>query len=95
MIRNNKRKLSYISGILKNWENESLLTVEEIDAYQENGKTVQNHKQSTKSNSIGRDIPTGFVLDLTAGKIGEYSGKGFFREFDEGGVLAKGYGDST
>jgi DnaD/phage-associated family protein len=35
---NNKRKLSYIIGILKNWENESLLTVEEIDVYQENTK---------------------------------------------------------
>jgi DnaD/phage-associated family protein len=65
---NNKRKLSYIIGILKNWENESLLSVEEIDAYQENSKTVQNHKQSTQSNSNGRDIPNGFVLDLTAGE---------------------------
>jgi DnaD/phage-associated family protein len=65
---NNKRKLSYIIGILKNWENESLLTVEEIDAYQENSKTVQNHKQSTQSNSNGRDIPNEFVLDLTAGE---------------------------
>jgi DnaD/phage-associated family protein len=65
---NNKRKLSYIIGILKNWENQSLLTVEEIDAYQENAKTVQKHKQSTESNSNGRDIPNGFVLDLTAGE---------------------------
>jgi DNA replication protein DnaD len=65
---NNKRKLSYIIGILKNWENESLLTVEEIDAYQENSKSVQNHKHSTKSNTNGRDIPNGFVLDLTAGE---------------------------
>lgn len=32
---NNKRKLNYIVGILKNWENESLLTVEEIDPYLE------------------------------------------------------------
>ncbi|MEC1714603.1 DnaD domain protein [Schinkia azotoformans] len=30
---NNKRRLNYILGILKNWENESLLTVEEIDSY--------------------------------------------------------------
>ncbi|HZH59039.1 MAG TPA: DnaD domain protein [Metabacillus sp.] len=35
---NNKRKLNYVVGILKNWENESLLTVEEIDSYHENHK---------------------------------------------------------
>ncbi len=38
---NNKRKLNYIVGILKNWENESLLTVEEIDSYRENQKPVR------------------------------------------------------
>jgi DnaD/phage-associated family protein len=65
---NNKRKLSYIIGILKNWENESLLTVEEIDAYQENTKTVQKQKHSTESKPTGRDIPNRFVLDLTAGE---------------------------
>ena len=37
---NNKRRLSYVVGILKNWENESLLTVEEIDSYHENQKSV-------------------------------------------------------
>jgi DnaD/phage-associated family protein len=65
---NNKRKLSYIIGILKNWENESLLSVEEIDAYQENSNTVKKHKQSTESKPSGRDIPGRFVLDLTAGE---------------------------
>ncbi|WP_066389155.1 DnaD domain protein [Neobacillus mesonae] len=29
---NNKRRLSYVVGILKNRQNESLLTVEEIDS---------------------------------------------------------------
>jgi DnaD/phage-associated family protein len=65
---NNKRKLSYIIGILKNWENESLLSVEEIDAYQENSNSLQKHKQSTESKPSGRDIPGRFVLDLTAGE---------------------------
>ncbi|CAG9609133.1 DnaD domain protein [Pseudoneobacillus rhizosphaerae] len=65
---NNKRKLSYIIGILKNWENESLLSVEEIDAYQENSNTLQKHKQSTESKPSGRDIPGKFVLNLTAGE---------------------------
>jgi DnaD/phage-associated family protein len=65
---NNKRNLSYIIGILKNWENESLLTVEEIDAYQENTKTVQKQKHLTESKPTGRDIPNRFVLDITAGE---------------------------
>lgn len=65
---NNKRRLSYVVGILKNWENESLLTIEEIDSYLENQKPVLKHKQSTQSFSAGRAIPAGFVLDLTAGE---------------------------
>jgi len=35
---NNKRRLNYITGILKNWESESLLTVEEVDSYDERQK---------------------------------------------------------
>ena len=46
---NNKRKLNYVVGILKNWENESLLTVQEIDSYHENQKPVPKHRQSTES----------------------------------------------
>jgi len=61
---NNKRKLNYIVGILKNWENESLLTVEEIDSYQQNQKPVVKNRQSI----AGRDIPSGFELDLTRGE---------------------------
>jgi DnaD/phage-associated family protein len=65
---NNKRKLNYIVGILKNWENESLLTVEEIDSYHENQKSAPKHRQSTESFQAGRDIPSRFELDLTAGE---------------------------
>ncbi|MBZ5753931.1 DnaD domain-containing protein, partial [Metabacillus rhizolycopersici] len=65
---NNKRKLNYVVGILKNWENESLLTAQEIDAYHENQKPVPNHRQSTESLPAGRAIPSGFELDLTAGE---------------------------
>ena len=65
---NNKRRLSYVVGILKNWENESLLTVEEIDSYQENHKPVSKNRQSTVSVPGGRPIPDMFVLDLTAGE---------------------------
>lgn len=64
---NNKRKLNYIVGILKNWENESLLTVEEVDSYDE------KHKQSrplTESPPAGRAIPREFELDLSAGEDG-------------------------
>ena len=31
---NDKRRLNYVEGILRNWENESLLTVEEIEQHQ-------------------------------------------------------------
>jgi DnaD/phage-associated family protein len=67
---NNKRRLSYVVGILKNWENESLLTLKEIDSYHENQKSVPKHRQSTESFPTGRAIPGGFVLDLTAGEEG-------------------------
>ncbi|MDQ1002714.1 DnaD/phage-associated family protein [Neobacillus niacini] len=64
---NNKRRLSYVVGILKNWKNESLLTVEEIDSYQENQKPVSTKRKSTETHS-GRYIPRGFDLDITAGE---------------------------
>jgi DnaD/phage-associated family protein len=65
---NNKRKLNYVVGILKNWENESLLSVEEIDSYQENPKPESKSRISTPSSSAGRAIPGEFKLDLTAGE---------------------------
>jgi DnaD/phage-associated family protein len=64
---NNKRRLSYVVGILKNWENESLVTVEDIDAYQEKQKPAFTHRGSTQSTPGGRDIPRGFELDLSDG----------------------------
>ncbi|KKI89938.1 hypothetical protein WQ54_22620 [Bacillus sp. SA1-12] len=57
---------------LKNWENESLLTVEEIDAYHVNQKPLPKHKQLTDSFPAGRVIPSGFKLDLTAGEDNEH-----------------------
>ncbi len=60
---NNKRRLNYVAGILRNWENESLLTVDEIEAYD-----YQQHRQTSESFSAGRDVPSGFVLDITAGE---------------------------
>ncbi|MED1472664.1 DnaD domain protein [Bacillus salipaludis] len=65
---NNKRKLNYIVAILKNWENESLLTVEEVERDQEKQKHAPKHRKSTESFPNGRDIPRGFELDLTAGE---------------------------
>jgi DnaD/phage-associated family protein len=65
---NNKRKLNYVIGILRNWENESLLTLEEIASYQDSPNTIPKHRQSTESNSCGRAIPSRFELDLTAGE---------------------------
>jgi DnaD/phage-associated family protein len=65
---NNKRRLSYVVGILKNWENESLLTVEDIDSYQENQKSAAKNRQSSDSVPTGRPIPGIFVPNLTAGE---------------------------
>ncbi|WP_367591797.1 hypothetical protein [Heyndrickxia shackletonii] len=57
--------MSYITGILKNWENESLLTVEEVDSYDE----IQKYsKPSNVSFPAGRAIPSEFVFDPTAGE---------------------------
>jgi len=67
---NNKRKLNYIVGILKNWENESLLTVEEIDSYDENKKPEHKFRQLNESPPAGRAIPSVLTLDLTAGEEG-------------------------
>ncbi len=65
---NNKRKLSYVVAILKNWLNESLLTIEEIDLYDESKDKGNREKQLSQSNKVGRDIPREFVLDLSAGE---------------------------
>ncbi|WP_442862493.1 DnaD domain protein [Bacillus sp. USDA818B3_A] len=65
---NNKRRLNYVVGILKNWENESLLTLEEIDSFHDNKKSLPKQKQPIHSFPIGRQIPRGFELDLTAGE---------------------------
>ena len=67
---NNKRRLSYVVGILKNWKNDSLLSVEEIDSFYESQNSAPKHRQSTESFPAGRAIPGGFVLDLTAGEEG-------------------------
>ncbi|MFB7304822.1 DnaD domain-containing protein [Heyndrickxia sporothermodurans] len=64
---NNKRKLNYIVGILKNWENESLLTVEEVESYDEKQK---QYRLSTDSFPAGRAIPREFEFDLSAGEDG-------------------------
>ena len=65
---NNKRRLNYVVGILKNWENESLLTVEEVDHFQENQKQASYNTQFAPTLPTGRDVPRDFVLDLTAGE---------------------------
>ncbi|MCM3568106.1 DnaD domain protein [Neobacillus mesonae] len=65
---NNKRRLNYIAGILKNWENESLLTVEEVDSYDDRQKPIRSKWPFIEFPPAGRAIPSGFILDLTAGE---------------------------
>ncbi|MCC3359122.1 DnaD domain-containing protein [Bacillus sp. REN16] len=61
---NNKRRLNYVVGILKNWENESLLTVEEIELYNESKRQVQ----AVEPKKSGRAIPGHYHFDPTAGE---------------------------
>jgi hypothetical protein len=49
-------------------ENESLLTIEEIDSYQENKNAVLKSRQTTVLITYGRAITSGFELDITAGE---------------------------
>jgi DnaD/phage-associated family protein len=65
---NNKRKLNYVFGILKNWENESLLTIEDIESNNVFQKSIFSQGQKNESLSAGRAIPGEFTLDLTAGE---------------------------
>ena len=62
---NNKRKLSYVVGVLKNWENEDFLRVEEMNSCQKKHKTL--HKQ-TDFFLTKRAFPKEFVFDITAGE---------------------------
>jgi DnaD/phage-associated family protein len=64
----NKRRLNYVVAILKNWENESLLTLADVDSYQTAQKAVPVSRQSAEPICAGRYIPSGFQLDLTAGE---------------------------
>jgi DnaD/phage-associated family protein len=65
---NDKRKLNYVLGILRNWKNSSLLTVEEVESYEEHQKSLLKPRQSNAPYKVGRDIPREFVLDITAGE---------------------------
>jgi DnaD/phage-associated family protein len=64
---NNKRRLNYVEAILRNWENESLLSPADVDSHQASQQAVTKSRQSTEIRS-GRDVPSGFQLDLTAGE---------------------------
>ncbi|XQY90049.1 DnaD domain protein [Metabacillus sp. HB246100] len=64
---NNKRKLNYVLAILKNWENSSLVTINQIN------ETLDKPNRTTKvkkpnDSPTGRAIPHDFVLDLSAGE---------------------------
>lgn len=53
---NNKRRLNYVEGILRNWENESLLTIEEVEHSQRKMKVINGGKQNeTRQSSYEQD----------------------------------------
>jgi DnaD/phage-associated family protein len=65
----NQRKLSYVVGILKNWQKASLLTVDEIESYQEKKKkSAAKARGKSEVMSYGRAIPRGSELDFSAGE---------------------------
>lgn len=64
---NNKRTLGYVNAILKNWENETLLSIKEIE-FRESQKAAQKSKNFNQCMQLGRAVPGEFVLDLTAGE---------------------------
>ncbi|MHC0038816.1 DnaD domain protein [Pseudoneobacillus sp. C159] len=65
----NQRKLSYVVGILKNWQKASLRTLDEIDSYQENKqKSVAKTKKITEITTYGRAIPRESEVDFSAGE---------------------------
>ncbi|NEY72333.1 DnaD domain protein [Bacillus mesophilus] len=65
---NNTRRLNYVVGILKNWENSSLLTVEEIDSYNEAMQSNTKVRGRLEDFLGDRATPKHFILDLTAGE---------------------------
>ncbi|MBT2738644.1 DnaD domain protein [Bacillus sp. ISL-7] len=73
---NNKRRLSYVVGILKNWVNDSLLTVEEIDSFYDSQNSAPNHRPSSESFPAGRAIPSGLNLTLRQVKLDANSWNG-------------------
>ncbi|WP_456276523.1 DnaD domain protein [Bacillus sp. AK128] len=57
------RRLNYVVGILKNWENESVLTLDEVETINEKKK-----RGTELVEQVGSDLPKEFKLDVTAGE---------------------------
>ncbi len=53
---NNKRRLNYVEGILRNWDNESLLTIEEVEQSKRDMKVINGGKRNeTHQSSYEQD----------------------------------------
>jgi DnaD/phage-associated family protein len=63
----NNRKLNYVNRIMKNWVNESLLTIEEINAHEEKQNSKRKEKERAET-PAGRYIPKIVDVDMTAGE---------------------------
>lgn len=63
-----KRQLNYVVGILRNWEKESILTVEDIDWHYDKKKQVMEQKQVAQQERVDTYFLKEFELDLTAGE---------------------------
>jgi DnaD/phage-associated family protein len=64
---NNMRRLNYVVAILKHWVNESLLTIEEINAHDEKLNSKRKEKERAEI-PAGRYIPRIVDVDMTEGE---------------------------
>lgn len=65
---NNKRRLNYVEGILRNWENESLLTVEEIEEAENNGERIHGRGYGNAGSSGASQSYEQAMRELEASK---------------------------
>lgn len=60
-----KGKFNYVVEILRNWEKESVLTLEDIDWH--NDKRIPEQSKAAQQERVDTYFPKEFELDITAG----------------------------
>ncbi|MBM4764717.1 DnaD domain protein [Bacillus sp. B15-48] len=71
-VENGSKTWRYVEAILRDWASKGYQTVDEVQAAQlEFTEKIARKKHKPSPNHIGRDIPTGFQIDLCAGEDDE------------------------